>query len=103
MKAERITRLSLDEIKKRIANGEDRTDWARLRAEEAAGIEPELDEKEIGLDWSEAVLVIPEAKKPVSLRLDPDILAHFKAQGPGYQTRINAVLRAYMEARLKAG
>ena len=103
MKAERITRLSLTEIKKRVANGEDRTDWARLRAEEAAGIEPELDDQEIGIEWSEARLVIPEPKKAISLRLDVDVLNHFKAQGPGYQTRINAVLRAYMEARLKAG
>lgn len=32
-------------------------------------------------------------KKPVSLRLDPDVLAHFKASGPGWQTRINDALR----------
>ena len=37
-------------------------------------------------------------KAAISLRLDEDILEWFKAQGPGYQTRINAVLRAYMEA-----
>lgn len=36
-------------------------------------------------------------KTAVSLRLDDDVLAWFKAQGPGYQTRINALLRAYME------
>ena len=36
-------------------------------------------------------------KSAVSLRLDDDVLAWFKARGPGYQTRINAVLRAYME------
>ncbi|MGQ0429911.1 MAG: BrnA antitoxin family protein [Gammaproteobacteria bacterium] len=37
-------------------------------------------------------------KAAISLRLDADVLAWFKAQGPGYQTRINAVLRAYKEA-----
>lgn len=37
------------------------------------------------------------AKASVSLRLDADVLAWFKAQGPGYQTRINAVLRAFKE------
>ena len=36
-------------------------------------------------------------KTAISLRLDADVLAWFKAVGPGYQTRINAVLRAYME------
>ena len=37
-------------------------------------------------------------KAAISLRLDVDILEWFKAQGPGYQTRINAILRAYKEA-----
>ena len=103
MKAERITRKSSEEIQQMIANGETRTDWARLEREEAEGIEPELDEEEIGIEWGEAVLVITQSKRSLSLRLDADILAHFKSQGPGYQTRINAVLRSYMEARLKAG
>lgn len=43
--------------------------------------------------------MIPEPKTPVTIRLDPDVLAFFKAQGKGYQTRINAVLRAFMEAK----
>ena len=37
-------------------------------------------------------------KAPISLRVDPEVLEWFRTQGPGYQTRINAVLRAYMEA-----
>jgi len=43
-------------------------------------------------------LVPVEAKASVSLRLDADVLAWFKARGPGYQARINAVLRALKEA-----
>ena len=39
-----------------------------------------------------------EPKKQVTLRLDADVLAWFKAQGPGYQTRINALLREFMRA-----
>jgi uncharacterized protein (DUF4415 family) len=38
------------------------------------------------------------AKQQVTLRLDPDVLCWFKEQGPGYQTRINAALRAFVEA-----
>lgn len=38
-------------------------------------------------------------KSLVSLRIDTDVLAWFKNQGPGYQSRMNALLRAYMEAR----
>ena len=40
-------------------------------------------------------------KKAISLRLDPDILKFFKDGGAGYQTRINAVLRAYKDAAEK--
>lgn len=53
--------------------------------------------------WRNARVVLPAGnKEPLSLRLDADILAWFKAQGRGYQTRINAVLRAYVEARRTA-
>jgi len=43
---------------------------------------------------------LPKAarKAAISLRVDPEVLEWFKAQGPGYQTRINAVLRAYKDA-----
>ena len=40
-------------------------------------------------------------KLPLSLRIDPEVLAYFKAGGKGYQTRMNAVLRSYMEHRLR--
>ncbi|HMC61784.1 MAG TPA: BrnA antitoxin family protein, partial [Candidatus Solibacter sp.] len=45
-----------------------------------------------------AKLLEPQPKLPVSMRLDEDILKWFRARGRGYQTRINAVLRAYIEA-----
>ncbi|MFN2377818.1 MAG: BrnA antitoxin family protein [Candidatus Binatia bacterium] len=48
--------------------------------------------------WKDAVLVHPVPKQPISLRLDADVLAWFRKQGPRYQSRINAVLRAYMTA-----
>lgn len=43
-------------------------------------------------------MVHPTPKQPISLRVDEDVLAWFKAQGPRYQSRMNAVLRAYMAA-----
>lgn len=49
--------------------------------------------------WKDAKVVWPEAKRLTSLRIDPDVLAWFKARGKGYQTRMNAVLRAYMKAQ----
>ena len=46
--------------------------------------------------WDDAVLVAPVIKQAISLRLDPDVLEWFRAQGPRYQSRMNAVLRTYM-------
>jgi uncharacterized protein (DUF4415 family) len=48
--------------------------------------------------WTEATVVNPVPKQPISLRVDRDVLAWFKAQGPKYQSRINAVLRSYVLA-----
>ena len=47
--------------------------------------------------WKEAVLVVPETKVPISLRVDRDVLEWFRKEGPRYQSRMNAVLRSYMD------
>ncbi len=52
--------------------------------------------------WEKAELRMPQPKKGIYLRLDQDLLDWLKHQGPGYQTRINAILRSYMETH-KAG
>ena len=51
--------------------------------------------------WANAVLEYPEKKKPVTLRLDADVLDWFRSLGKGYQTRINSVLRSFYEAHKK--
>lgn len=55
---------------------------------------PELDE---GF-FEKARVVVPPGKKQLTIRLDEDVLEWLKAQGKGYQSRINAILRAYYEA-----
>ncbi len=55
---------------------------------------PETDEA----FWEKAELRMPKPKKAVYLRLDQDLLDWLRHQGPGYQTRINAILRSYMDA-----
>lgn len=50
-------------------------------------------------DMASLQVVMPKAKQSISLRVDPDVLSFFKAFGKGYQTRMNAVLRAYMNAQ----
>ena len=52
----------------------------------------------LDVDWSKARLVIPPSKAVVTTRLDSDLLDWFRDQGPGYQTRVNAVLRSYFDA-----
>ena len=49
--------------------------------------------------WDKAKVVFPVPKQAISIRIDEDVLAFFKKMGPGYQSRMNAVLRSYMEAK----
>jgi uncharacterized protein (DUF4415 family) len=105
-KKEDIRRYTSAELKAMCARGESETDWARVRAKSKDQLERDIaddpDYKDVPDDWyKNATLVIPTSKKMLSLRLDSDILEWFKQQGPGYQTRINAVLRAYAEQAKK--
>lgn len=63
--------------------------------------EREIDTTDIPpvLDWSKAVVgkFYRPIKKPLTIRLDADVLAWLKGQGRGYQTRINSLLRSSME------
>jgi uncharacterized protein (DUF4415 family) len=52
--------------------------------------------------WKKAVVKRAEPKAQVTIRLDREVLDWFKSQGKGYQSRINAVLRAYKESRSRA-
>ena len=59
---------------------------------------PEADVKHIVRGIARHGLKQVSGKTSISLRVDADVLAWFKAQGPGYQTRINAVLKAFKDA-----
>ena len=83
-----------------------KTDWARFDTmtdeEVEASIANDPDWAEFkDIDWSNAVLVIPPKKKAISIRVDEDVLDYFKREGDGYQRRINAVLRSYMQQKAK--
>jgi uncharacterized protein (DUF4415 family) len=52
-------------------------------------------------DWTSVKVAWPQPKQAISLRIDQDILAWFRDRGPGYQTRMNAVLRAFVDAQGK--
>ena len=61
---------------------------------------PELDVNHIARVIVREGLKPVEAKRSISLRVDAEVLAWFQAQGPGYQTRMNAVLKAFKDASL---
>jgi len=50
-------------------------------------------------DWTNLKVDWPQPKQAISLRIDQDVLAWFRDGGPGYQTRMNAVLRAFVDAQ----
>ena len=78
------------------------TDFARLRdmrdedidTSDCPEVTPEMFARAVARRGMKPV----EVKKQVTLRLDADVLSWFKAQGPGYQTRINELLREYVRA-----
>jgi uncharacterized protein (DUF4415 family) len=83
-----------------------KTDWKKLDRLTDAEIEAAMAKDPAWADfdhadWSEAVLVIPPKKKAISIRVDEDVLDYFKQQGSGYQRRMNAVLRSYMQQTRK--
>ena len=56
---------------------------------------PELDDH----FWKNARVVYPQSKQAISIRIDEDILKWLKKQGPGYQSKINAILRSFMQSQ----
>ncbi|MBA2459433.1 MAG: BrnA antitoxin family protein [Gemmatimonadales bacterium] len=85
------------------------TDWERVRNTSDKEIDRQIGEDPdtapaINDSWMrDAELVVPSPKDPVSIRLDRDILTFFKQTGRGYQTKINAVLRAFVDAQRGKG
>ncbi|AUN33038.1 BrnA antitoxin family protein [Niveispirillum cyanobacteriorum] len=96
MSSERITRRSLGDRRPTV-------DWSRVDAltdaDIQAGIDADPDAAPVmDAKWlANARLVDPDTKVPVTIRLDRDIVSFFKDHGKGYQTRINQVLRAFVD------
>jgi uncharacterized protein (DUF4415 family) len=79
------------------------TDVRRLRAMRDSEIDFS-DIPKLGKSfWATAKLTLPEPKDRLTIRVDHDVVQWLKKQGKGYQTRINAILRSYMEARAEGG
>jgi uncharacterized protein (DUF4415 family) len=76
-----------------------KTNWDKLSQMKELEINksdiPELDKS----FFKKAILRLPRVKKMVSIRIDEDVLAWYKKQGKGYQTKINEILKMYMQAK----
>jgi uncharacterized protein (DUF4415 family) len=107
---EKITRVTLEDIRSGKLKGE--TDWARVDAMTDEDIERAIaEDPDSDFDLANSTLVYvgkvtewtpPPRKAAISIRLDEDVLAFFKAQQGPYQSHINAVLRSYMTAATKS-
>jgi uncharacterized protein (DUF4415 family) len=79
-----------------------RTDWARLEAMEDSDIDltdiPEITPEQFARGMVRKGLKPVTGKSQVTLRIDSDVLMWFKKSGKGYQTRINELLKAYVDA-----
>ncbi len=100
MSEKRITRVSADKLKRMKS----KSDWKRVDAlTEAEIAQAAAEDADAPLttpaDWTDARVIWPKGKEPITLRVDKDVLAWFRSHGRGYQTRINSVLRAFVEAQ----
>ncbi|MCJ2072074.1 BrnA antitoxin family protein [Methylobacterium sp. J-030] len=81
------------------------TDWVALRAMsedeiERMAVEDADNPATVSDDaWAHATVYVPTGKTAIHATFDRDVVAFFKQGGRGYQTRMNAVLRRYMEAQ----
>lgn len=99
-KSERIVQYTAAEIDEMHRRGESRTDWAYVDALTEEELEAAIDFEDEGVfDLSTAQPGIPGLPEPLTIRLDPEVMEWFMAQGDDYRSRMNAVLRDFVAAR----
>jgi uncharacterized protein (DUF4415 family) len=105
-KSGRITSYTAKELGEKRKCGETRSDWAKAAAMTSEEIEAQVaaDQDETGMvvDWGRVTVELPRPKADLHMRVDREVLDYFRSQGKGYQTRINAVLRSYVERMRQA-
>jgi uncharacterized protein (DUF4415 family) len=93
-----IVQFTSDELKSLRKAGKTGSDWRRAkRMPVPDGSDPDDAIEPVRMDWITTELPMPRRRAHASLRLDADMLEWFRAQGRGYQTKINAILRSYFE------
>ena len=96
-------RYTAKQINAKIQRGEDRTDWRKANAMTGKKLETSIQDDPDDVrghpDWTKAVMGVSVPKDHINIRIDHDVLEWFKANGRGYQTLMNNVLRAFVQAR----
>lgn len=102
MKSASSLSVKLPSASRKSTSMPSKTDWSRLndnaQPKASTRSHPEADVKHIVRGLVRRGLTPQPSKASISLRVDQDVLEWFKAQGTGYQTRINTVLRAFRDA-----
>lgn len=102
-KDKNIRSYTAEELEAKRARGESLTDWSKVDSITDEGLErliaEDEDERDVAPDWTKAKLVVPKPKQSVHLRLDRETIRFFKEQGKGHITRMQAVLKAYVDAQ----
>jgi uncharacterized protein (DUF4415 family) len=99
-KSGNIVKHTAAELRALQKRGVVKTDW-KAAAQKPLPSGRDADDAMEEIDWLTTELPKPRHKAPMTLRLDADMLGWFRAQGKGYQTKINAILRRYFEQHMR--
>jgi uncharacterized protein (DUF4415 family) len=99
-KSENIVKHTTAELRAMERRGMIKTDW-KAAAKKPLPSGRDADDGMEEIDWLTTTLPRPQRKGHMTLRIDTDVLDWFRAQGKGYQSRINAILRRYFEQHTK--
>jgi uncharacterized protein (DUF4415 family) len=98
---ERIVKYTDEELTKLVKQEGTLSDWEKAagmtKAEIEARVASDSDEAGMVMDWDNVTVELPRPKAVLNMRIDRDVLDFFRKTGKGYQSRINAILRSYVE------
>ena len=98
-----ITKYTDSELAKLAEQEDTLSDWGKAASmaevEIEARVVSDTDEDDMAVDWGNATVELPQPKAVLNMRVEKEVLDFFRKGGKGYQSRINAVLRSYVELR----
>lgn len=100
-KSERLVRYTSEELREMKRRGEfQEPDWDYIDSLTEEELEASIDVEEEGMPiWDSLIVDLPQPTQQLTVRFDGDIIDWFKAQDPEYQTKMNAVLRSFVDAK----